>query len=58
MARIVKDAPTVLRFNYSLFSLDPKEVQIIEKLKRRKENEQGRRQNPEDPFFKRKLYSK
>ena len=47
MESLIKDAAPKFRGNYSLFSLDPDERDIIRKIKNHKRN----LLNPEDPFF-------
>ena len=54
MDHLVKEAPTKFKLNYNLFKLDPTELEITEELRNRKRNFF----NPEDPFFRRKIFNK
>ena len=54
MDSLVKEAPAKFKLNYNLFKLDPEEKEIIRNLQNKKRNFF----NSEDPFFKRKTFTK
>ena len=54
MELLVKDAPAKFKLNYNLFRLDPQEKIIMRTMQNKKRN----LYNPEDPFFKRKIFNK
>jgi hypothetical protein len=54
MDTLVKEAPNKFKLNYNLFRLDPQEKDIMRSMQNKKRNFY----NPEDPYFRRKVFNK
>jgi hypothetical protein len=54
MDSLVKEVPPKFKLNYNLFRLDPQEKNIMRSMQNKKRNFY----NPEDPYFRRKIFTK